>query len=186
MNLNPIDISFLVVMGYGIYKGITQGFSSSIAAFAKVFVSIFIALRFSGILTKILERLFKVPGEIAPLAGFIMVFVFVLGTFYVLGILMELFVDKRKVASLSQGLGFMFWIFLLSFVYSFFLNLGYKSNLIPSNIEHASMVSGTVEGISNVLFCKLESFWPALERLGDASKNSFTYLSDYLLGNCAE
>ncbi len=184
--MNPIDIAFLLVMIYGVYKGAKSGFIHSILTFGKFAIAIFLALRFSSIVAKILTRLLKVPADFSPLLGFLLVFVFVLGALFVLASTLEFFIDSRKIGSMNKYLGIAFWLLLLTFGFSVVLYLSEKGQLIADVTTQTSYVYEYVRPISETAYCKLQdTALPAIGSVIQSFKQLLSTIGDIILGRCA-
>jgi len=182
--LNPIDIAFIAVMAYGIYRGITQGFVKSVLTFIQFVLGFLIALRFSLIMSTILNRMFRIPELVSPILGFIIIFVMVLSALYVLSTMLEFFISKSQLGSLNRGMGIMVWIFLLTLGFSTLLMIGDESGVLSPGLKATSTTYPYLQPVSDIVWCKLQGVWPALEKIVTSFTDLIDRAASVAIGDC--
>lgn len=180
--MNPIDIAFLIVMVYGVYKGISQGFIASVITFVRFALAIIIALRFSFIPAHVLQTLFGLPKMYAPLLGFLIMLIVAMALLYLLGEILEFFVKTAHLGSFNKAGGIALWVFILTFLFSSMLLLG--EDIIPSGVTATSVVYPYVEPISDIVTCKLGFVTPAIAQIFESLQLLITDLATAALGEC--
>ena len=97
-----IDILFLVILIWGIYKGYSRGFVLSIFSLAALFIGIFAALKFSHIAAVYLQDWFSISSKYLPLISFLAVFILIIILIRLLGKLVEKFVEFIQACIQAQ------------------------------------------------------------------------------------
>ncbi|MGB1203995.1 MAG: hypothetical protein ACPG5B_00025 [Chitinophagales bacterium] len=182
MGLNAIDIAFIVVMGYGLYKVTTRDFTSSVLGFMQIALAVVFALRFSHIFTRILQK-FVVPQIVqSPLFVFIIITLSLWLTFFFLGKSLEVLSESLALKSLTKGLGVILWLFILSIGFSMLLTV--SEELIAQDIKDSSIIYPYVLPLCDIMICKLDYVGPAFAEILDAFKNVLGDLRDRVVGAC--
>lgn len=180
--MNPIDIAFLIVMIYGVYKGISQGFIASVITFVKFALAIVVALRFSFIPAHVLQNLFGLGKMYTPLLGFIIMLIVMLAIIYLIGEILDFFVKRTHMGSFNKAGGIALWVFILTFLFSSMLGLG--EDVIPSGVRAKSMVYPYVSPISNIVTCKLGFIMPAVSKIFESLQMLINDLAAAAIGEC--
>lgn len=184
MELNPIDISYLVVLAYGVIKGLQAGFVRTILLFLKIGVALSLALRFSGLASVILTQLFRVNADFSPILGFFLMLGVISASFYVLGIFIEHFINAVSLGVLNKVLGMILWSGILSTAYSAVLNLLEKGNVIPYEMIQNSYIYSTVQPILQIIMCKMENLIPYLNSIIQSLKILLSQITNLIIGQC--
>ncbi len=182
MSINPIDISYLAVIVYGIYKGMSNNFLLKVMDFLIAIASVIIALRFSHIFARVLEK-FRLPEVVqSPLFVFLLMFISVWAFLYFFTRSVEVFLPVKSFKPISQFLGIVLWIGMLSIGFSVMLSLG--DSVIPGGMKATSYVYGYLEPAYTLLGCKLQyvgdACWEIIRSVGILLQNFW----DKFLGTC--
>lgn len=183
--MNPIDIAFLAVMGYGVFKGLTQGFIGTIIQIVKYSIAFGIALRFSSLVATILSRLFHISSAYTPLIAFLFVFIGTASLIFVLGQIMDSFIKAAHLGSLNKAFGVMLWSFILATGFSGLLNLGEQGNVLSYDLINQSTIYPFISPVSTILWCKMGYFMPALDSIYTSLVSIMSGIANYAIGNCA-
>ena len=183
MGLNAIDIAFIAVMGYGVYKASARNFASNVMGFIQLALAVIFALRFSHIFARILQR-FMLPELVqSPLFVFLIITASLWFTFFFLGKSLEVIADSTAMKSLTKALGVLLWLFILAIGFSILLTV--SDELIASDIKDNSIIYPYVEPLCDMMICKLDYVGPAFAEILDAFKNVLGDLKDRVVGACA-
>jgi len=182
MGLNAIDIAFIAVMGYGVYKASTRNFASSVMGFMQLALAVVFALRFSHIFTRILQRLVVPQIVQSPLFVFIIITASLWLTFYFFGKTVEVISDAPAMKNLTKALGVLAWLFILAIGFSILLTV--SEELIAEEIKDGSIIYPYVSPLCDIMLCKLDYVGPAFAEILDAFKNVLGDLKDRVVGAC--
>jgi len=183
--MNPIDIAFLAVMLFGVYKGFTTGLIGSVLTFFKFVVALFVALQFSHAFAAVIKKMFKVPDLVLPIVAFVLIFVVVMSLLYLLSNALEFLINAVQLGSLNRALGIVFWMFLLAFGFSTLLWLANEGKVLPNGLKATSAVYPHIQPLSDIVFCKITGVWPAVEQIIGSITNLIDRLTALALGDCA-
>ena len=182
MGFNAIDIAFVAVMGYGVYKANTRNFASNVMGFIQLALAVVFALRFSHIFARILQK-FMLPQIVqSPLFVFIIITASLWLTFYFFGKTIEVMADAPIVKSLTKGLGVLLWLLILSIGFSMLLMI--SDELIAEDIKDNSVIYPYVFPLCDIMICKLDYVGPAFAEILDAFKNILGDVKDRIVGAC--
>lgn len=181
---NPIDIAYLAVMAYGVWKGMTQGFTGAVIAFMKFALGIFLALRFSYTLSVVLQRLFHVNPLYTPLLSFIVMLVGIMGILFILSSALDMFVKAAHLGSFNRAAGIAMWLFLLTLGFSGLLTLGENGKLLSGDMCMSSKVYPYVSPIANLVYCKMSYIMPATGQIIDSMGKLTQDISNAAMGDC--
>lgn len=182
--MNPIDIAFFAVLGYGVYKGVKQGFVGAVWTLVQVTLAVIVALRFSYIASSIFERMFNVSGIYTPLMAFVFVFLLAIGTFFVIGEALTLFMKAAHVSTMSKTIGIFIWSILLTIGFSFGLQLSDSANMLTNSVKSGSKVYPYIEPMATVLLCKLDFVAPSAGNVLQSIGNITKLAVDKAVGEC--
>jgi len=184
MELNPIDIAFIIVMGYGIYKAISANFIDSIMGMMKYVLAFLVALRFSYTFSKILEVLFHISPIYTPIFGFIAAFTASFAGFHVGTIIFNLLIRTAKLSALKRALSIGLWLLMVLLGFSSAIMLGEQWSFITEKLTGTSFAYNYVHPIGQIFACKLQYLFPATDHILSSIENILTNLRDLIAGEC--
>jgi len=184
MAVNPIDISFLVVLVYGVMQGLKKGFIGTILSIAKVALTLFIALRFSFILSRVLDRIFTVGTTFTPILAFILLLVMVGAFFYIIGNALEQFVKAAHLSQVNRWMGIFIWVVSIIMGYSTIISMSDTSGLLAEWVKETSYIYPYIEPFSAVVSCKVGDIFPAMTKILDSLLSVLQGIASALVGAC--
>ncbi|MEZ4886936.1 MAG: CvpA family protein [Chitinophagales bacterium] len=184
MAINPIDISFLVVIAYGVFQGLKKGFIGTVLSIAKVAITLFVALRFSFILSRVLDRMFVGASSFTPILAFILLMVMVGSFFYLIGNTLEQFVKAARLSTINRWMGIGIWVIALIMGYSTIISMSDNSGLLAQWVKDTSYVYPYIEPFSAVASCKIGEIFPAIQKIMQSLLTVIESLVGALVGAC--
>ncbi len=184
MELNPIDIAFIIVMGYGIYKAISTQFIDSIMGLMKYVLAFLVALRFSYTFSKILEVVFGISPIYTPIFGFIAAFAASLMFFHIGSIIFNLFVRAANLTALKRALSIALWLLMVLIGFSTAIMVGEQWDFITDKLTGTSFAYNYVHPIAQIFACKLQYLFPATDHILSSIEAMLTGLRDLVAGEC--
>lgn len=162
------DIIFSLPLIWGIYSGFSKGLIVELAALISLVLGIFGGIKFSGLVSELLNEKLGITSQYLPIISFTAIFMLIVITIYLLARLIETIVNiaSLKLINKIAGaiLGFLktgVIIFILLFIIK---AIDEKAKLLPEEIKNES------------LFYKIAAKIPF--DLGTIKKNSKNILVD--------
>jgi membrane protein required for colicin V production len=133
-----IDLLFLLVAGYGFYRGYNSGILRTVFVALSILVGLFIAMRYSVPFTHTLQNIFKVEHAFMFIAGFLLAFLIAMFFIRIIARLIERLLKNLNVNFINQIAGGVVFSAALILVYSVILWFLVESSVIPrQNIEES-------------------------------------------------
>jgi len=173
--MNPIDVAFLAIMGYGLWRATSPTFLATITNAIKWFFSIGAALLLTGKAIHIIERLARVPAinRYLPFLTFIGLAIGIYFTLTSIGI--SLGASSKSKNSFGFGVnmfGSSLWLLSLLFGFSMVMAWADYGYLLSDNLRQTSWAYHYFQPIASILYCKMEGLLPAIQLIAE----SFTKL----------
>ncbi len=184
MAINPIDISFLVVIAYGVFQGLKKGFISTILSIAKVVIILFVALRFNFILSRVLNQVFNMPEAFTPLLSFLILLGGVSLFFYVLDTSLNQFAKVSILSNINRWLGITIWVSAIIMGYSTFISMSDTSGLLAQWVKDTSYVYPYIEPFADIVSCKFEDIIPSIKKILESLLIILESIVGALIGAC--
>jgi len=172
-------------MIYGVYKGISMGFTSTIINFLKIVLALFVALRFSSLFSRILEKALGITSAYTPLLSFILVLGFAIAILHIIGIAAGFLLKSTQIMRIIHVISVAAWLLMLFFGFSTLITFAERGGLITDNVINSSIVFPYLESASDIMFCKMGSFFDALGGVLGAIKKLLGGLAERIIGNCS-
>lgn len=146
--MNTLDIIILVVLAGGLIIGLRSGLIKQVLSFVGFIVAFLLSLQFMNVAGGMLEASLGISEDIAPLAGFVLVFLVVQILVFALVRMVEALVGVLRLTSVNRLLGGAVGAFKAALILSVaFLVLGYVQ--VPS--EETGETSALYEPVSTVV-----------------------------------
>lgn len=181
---NALDIAFLLAIGYGVYRGVTQGLIGSVLTVFRFVISIVLALRLNNIMTRVLVNSGRFDGNMAPIVSFFVLFCGFMVAMFILGLVLNFFVKAAHLSSISRLTGIALWAFMLTVGFSFVTSLGDKGGLLTTDLKRSSKVYPVVEPIADVMMCKMYFVAPAMSQIMQSFQTTLGSVGNALVGDC--
>jgi membrane protein required for colicin V production len=153
VEFNYFDLTILVPLLFGMYKGFTKGLILSVATLVGLVLGVWAGVKFSHITSEVLFEKFQLD---IPLLAFAVTFLAVLIGMYFLGKLLSKFIDILALGLFNKIGGAIFsackTILILAVVLLFFENVNSNFNLVDTAILDDSIFYPFLKGISKYVF----------------------------------
>lgn len=116
-----IDLLFLLVAGFGFYKGYNSGILKTVFWILSFLLGLFVALRYSVGVTDVLQRLFNTDHAFMFIAGFILSFIMAMFFVRMLAKLLEKLLQDLNINAINRLAGAAVYSAVLLLIYSFIL-----------------------------------------------------------------
>ncbi len=116
-----IDLLFLLVAGFGFYRGYNSGILRTVFWALSFMLGLFVALRYSVGVTEVLQRLFNTEHAFMFIAGFMLSFIMAMFFVRIVARLLEKLLQDLNVNMINRLAGAVVYSFFLTLMYSFIL-----------------------------------------------------------------
>jgi len=130
-----IDITILLCLGWGAYKGFRKGFIIQSFVILSLVLAIWGALAFAGILEPFLQKRFHMSDLVCSIVSFILVFVLIIILVYTSGYLVSKIADATAIGMINRLAGAAFGILANALILSVIILLFDRVNVKKEFIE---------------------------------------------------
>ncbi len=109
--MNYIDMFFLVLLIWAVYRGYSRGFMMQLTAVAALLAGIFLAVKLSGWVSDLLENYLNIHPDSIYLVSLSLTFILVFMGVHMLGDIIENRVETGSLSFLNRILGIIFSVF---------------------------------------------------------------------------
>ncbi len=163
--MNTLDILILVALGAGVVHGFTTGLIRQVSSVVGLILSFVMAARFMVSVADAASRLLGISEDLAPLVGFILVFILIQIIAFALAKMVESVIGALKLTTVNRALGGAFGAVKAALVLSvLFLVLDYV-NLPGDAIESKSSFYSPVAGLFPKAWDFASEKWPQVESM---------------------
>jgi len=154
--MNTIDIVFIVLFIWSIYRGYTKGFIIQLATLAGLLLGIYGALRFSDFTAGILAKRMDMNEQTLSILSFALTFLIILVVVILIAKLIEKFTEAIELSLVNKLLGVLLSIVKMAFIISVILVLVNKAdnkyNFISNNTKEKSLLYKPLSNFAPILF----------------------------------
>ncbi len=181
-----LDIAYLVSLIYGMYQGLNSKLFGNVLTVLKYLLAIGLALKTSYIAYYFLGDKLPVDGAYIPLISFgVMYFLIIsLITALTASAKEQLKVGDPEKNYLGKGVGAFVWFLVASFIFSAFIDLGERSEILSPTLIGSSSIYPYIADIYPLMMCKLEVLKDAFGAIIGSIQQIFGDLGDVLRGDC--
>lgn len=133
MGINPIDILVVIFISWLGFKGFKKGIVIELTTLVALVLGALGAIKFSGITTEVLQT--KISSEYLPLIAFGITFLLIVLGVFLLGKLIEKFMQAIALGLVNKSVGAAFGackaLLISSYIVSLFASFNQKANLVP-------------------------------------------------------
>lgn len=158
--MNVLDIIFIIPLIWFAYRGFNKGFIIELSSLVALILGIYMAINFSYLTAGWLTSNFNIGEKYLTIIAFIVTFVAVIFGIFLIGKILEKFVDILLLGFINKLAGGAFGIlkaaFLISVVLWIINSLDPGSYLIKQETREESLLYGPVESFAPGLIPKLK------------------------------
>jgi len=171
-----IDITFLIIVLIGIWRGWRQGLIISIFAALAWVLGITGAMKLCTVMAIFLRDKFELNSPYAPVISFILIFIVIAFIVYGMGKLLERVIEVVGLGFINRALGVVMRVIIFSFLFSMFIWLINQAGLISPETrsqsktvgfllpaaDHAINFFGSILPVVKNIFADIEHFFEDL------------------------
>jgi len=179
-----LDIAYLVSIVYVIYKGVNGGFIASLFTILRHAIAIILAMKLSYVAS------YSLADRVTANPAYLPLIFFLLGYFlisFLLDTISKSASTELKLKSdgpVSQGIGVVFWLGVLSLFFSAIISGVEKTDLVHPTFFATSAVYPFISDLYPIFLCKLEYVLPALKGIFQSFQQMFGDLAGVAKGEC--
>ena len=149
--MNILDIIFIIPIVWFAYMGFSKGLIIGITTLVALILGIYLSIRFSGIVAAFLMSNFDWDEKYIPIISFAITFVGVVIVIYLLGKILEKFIDMIALGFINKLLGGVLGIIkaviLLSVIIYIINSFDRKQNVFTEKLQQGSILYEPVESV---------------------------------------
>jgi len=149
--MNILDIIFIVPIVWFAYRGFSKGLIIGITTLVALILGIYLSIRFSNIVATFLMSNFDWDEKYIPIISFAITFVGVVIVIYLLGKILEKFIDMIALGFINKLLGGVFGIVkavvLLSVIIYIINSFDRQQNVFTEKLQQGSILYEPVESV---------------------------------------
>lgn len=149
--MNLLDIIFIIPIIWFAFRGFSKGLIIGITTLVALILGIYLSIRFSGIVATFLMSNFDWDEKYIPIISFAITFVGVVIVIYLLGKILEKFIDMIALGFINKLLGGMFGIvkavILLSVIIYIINSFDGQQKVFTGKLQQGSILYEPVESV---------------------------------------
>jgi membrane protein required for colicin V production len=149
--MNILDIIFIIPIIWFAYRGFSKGLIIGITTLVALILGIYLSIRFSGVVAGFLMSNFDWDEKYIPIISFAITFVGVIIVIYLLGKILEKFIDMIALGFLNKLFGGVFGIVkavvLLSVIIYIINSFDRQQNVFTEKLQQGSILYEPVESV---------------------------------------
>ncbi|MBU1014261.1 MAG: CvpA family protein [Bacteroidetes bacterium] len=157
--MNILDIILIIPIVWLTYRGFQKGFIIELSSLVALILGIYFAINFSYFAADFLSRNFDIGDKYLSIFAFVFTFMVVVFMVFLIGKILEKFVDIILLGFVNKIVGAVFGIikalFLLSVILWIINSFDYSKSIIKENTIQKSMLYGPIEKFAPMIVPKL-------------------------------
>lgn len=172
-----IDIIFLLLLSWGIYRGASKGLIVAIASFLGYFFGIIAALKFSNIAAVLIQENIAIDSKFIPFLAFLVVFVLAILIVRFIGLALTKIVNLIQLKWLNKVGGAFLYCLIYTFIFSSVLWMFHQVNLLSPDIKAKSVTFSYLEPLAPQVIRYSSEWYPFLEGTFETLEKLFEELA---------
>lgn len=173
-----IDISFLVLTGLALYKGLSRGFIVGIFSFIAYFIGLAAALKLSEYGARLLSGEDKEPALWMPVVSFLLIFLAVVIVVNLMARFIRSLVKAATLGWADKLGGFLLFFIIYSFILSILLFYFTEAGWLSEEVKNKSRIYPVAIKIGPAMTDLLGNIIPAFKNLFEDLKDFFDNLKE--------
>jgi membrane protein required for colicin V production len=160
-----IDISLVILLIYGIWKGLKQGLIISVFTLLAWVVGILAAIKLSSEASQWIQQQFDIHSNYLPVISFLAVFFIIALIIYLIGKSLEKVVEIAHLGFINKLGGAILRIAIYTLVFSIFIWLLNEAGFISPEVKTQSKTYFLISGVSDYAINHLSEYIPAVKEM---------------------
>lgn len=184
--MNFIDIIVLVAVGYGAYKGFTNGVIYEVAGLLGVIVGIWAGMRLAFVFADYYKDNFDLPGKWIPVLAFLTAFMLGLGGVWLAGRIVNAVVKTAQLNIVNRIAGGAFGVLKWAFLIGTLLSVIGNAFILTPEVQQGSATYPLVTGYCKVVQGYSIGLLPKARNVFDDMEHYFVDLDSTRKANAAD
>jgi membrane protein required for colicin V production len=154
--MNYIDAIIIIVLGFAIIRGFTNGLVKEVASLAALILGIWGAIKFSNFTAGKLYDYFDMTGKYAGIISFIITFGIIVIVIHFIGVLLDKLMEAVSLGFLNRLLGIVFGLFksvlILSVIFVVLNAIDARRPFLPKEKIEQSKLYNPISDIAPAIF----------------------------------
>ncbi len=168
-----IDIVWLILALFGLWKGWTQGLILSVFITLAWIIGLLGALKLSSVMSHTLQDKFDLHTTYLPLLSFLVVFILIALLIYMVGKSLEKIVEMAHLGFFNKISGAILRIGIYTLLFGIFLWMIDQIGIITPEVKTQSKTFGTIIDFTNYVTSHASGFLPVIKNLFEDFQNFF-------------
>ncbi|MGB3076840.1 MAG: CvpA family protein [Chitinophagales bacterium] len=160
-----IDIIWMILALYGIWKGWTKGFILSVFTLLSWGIGIMAAIKLSTVTATALHDQLHIDSVYLPVISYVLVFVVIALVIYLVGKSLEKIIELAQMGFVNRISGVILYVAIYTVLFSIFIWLLDQVDLISTFVKHQSKTYSSISSISDFMIHHVSSFTPVVKNL---------------------
>ncbi|MEO6168387.1 MAG: CvpA family protein [Chitinophagales bacterium] len=160
-----IDIAWMILALYGIWKGWTNGLILSIFTTLAWGIGILAAVKLSAVAAQALHDKFNLESEYMPVISFLAVFAVIALVIYLIGKSLEKIVEIAQIGFLNRMGGVILYVSVYTVLFSIFIWLLDQVEIISPFVKQQSKTYSVISTVSDFMINNISSYTPAVKEM---------------------
>lgn len=173
--MNIIDIILIILLGWGLVKGLRNGLIHEAASLAALILGIYGAIKFSDYTAGLLVEHFSMTGKYLAIVAMALTFLAIVILVHFLGEIIDKLVKAVALGFVNKLAGAVFGVLKMAFILSLFLfilnTLDSKTHFLPKDKLEKSMLYGPVSTIFPFIFHSIDINNMKIPRFNEKNKS---------------
>ena len=149
--MNILDIIFIIPIVWFAYRGFSKGLIIGVTTLIALILGIYLSIRFSGVVAGFLMSNFEWDEKYIPIISFVITFIGVVFVIYLIGKILEKFIDMIALGFLNKLFGGLFGIVkavvLLSVIIYIINSFDRQQKVFTEKLQQGSILYEPVESV---------------------------------------
>src|SRR4030095_11272660 len=160
-----IDIVWLILAVFGIWKGWSQGLIISVFTTMAWVAGLLGAIKLCTVASQLLQEKFDVHSNYLPVISFLLVFILIALVIYLIGKSLEKIIEIAHLGFFNKITGAILRVAIYTLLFSVFLWLINESGLIPEPVKKQSRTYNYLSSVSNYAINHASDYSPAVRNI---------------------
>ncbi|MBA2423538.1 MAG: CvpA family protein [Chitinophagales bacterium] len=168
-----IDIVWLILALFGLWKGWTQGLILSIFITLAWIIGLLGALKLSSVMSHTLQEIFNIQADYLPVLSFIVVFILIALLIYLVGKSLEKIIEMAHLGIINKISGAILRIGIYTLLFGIFLRMIDQIGFIKPELKASSKTYGTITDVTAYIINHASGLMPVIKKLFEGFHNFF-------------
>lgn len=172
-----IDITLVILLIYGTWKGLKQGLIISVFTLVAWVVGILAAIKLSSRASLWMQQQFDIHSNYLPVVSFLAVFIIIALIIYLIGKSLEKVVEIAQLGFINKLAGAILRIVIYTLIFSIFIWLLNEAGFISTEVKTQSKTYFFIGWVSDYAINHLADYLPSVKEMFTELQQFFENIS---------